>query len=48
MYDGFWKYDLTNFKVDLLILKDLNFFYPASDANVLENVDSYVDDGGFT
>ena len=43
--DGLGEYDFAYLEIDLLVLKDLYFLDPTTDANVLEDVDGDVDNG---
>ena len=43
MNHGFRKYDFADLEVDLLVFEDIDFLYPPADANILEYIDSDVD-----
>jgi hypothetical protein len=45
--DGFWENNLADFEVDLFIFQNFDFFDPAADPYVLEDVNSNVYDIGF-
>jgi hypothetical protein len=43
MYDSLGEYDLTNFKVNLLIFKYFDLLNPSSNTHILEDIDRDVD-----